>query len=89
MTHGNPCVTRHAKANACVTHDKSCVHMHVNGEIYKKGREISSYRTRATKRKGRKKIEKKKKREKERKGREKEGEKEISVPTVGTCWTKK
>ena len=35
MTHGKPCVTRHAKANACVTHGKPCVHMHANGHAYK------------------------------------------------------
>ena len=30
MTYDKPCVTRHAKANACV-------HMHVNGKVYKSG----------------------------------------------------
>ena len=28
---------RHAKANACRTHGKPCVHMHVNGEVNTRG----------------------------------------------------
>ena len=30
-THGLPCVTMHAKANACRTHGKPCVHLHGHG----------------------------------------------------------
>ena len=37
VTHGKPCVTRHAKANACVTYGKPCVHMHENGHAFKMG----------------------------------------------------
>ena len=74
VTHGKPCVTRHAKANACVTHGKPCGHMHVNGHAYKwdmfleegggAGKE---------KRKGGK---ERKKENKEKKGKGKEREKE-------------
>ena len=89
VTHDKPCVTGHAKANACVTHGKSCVHMHANGEVYKKGGK--SFRKGGEEQKGKEGIkkERRKKIEREKKGRVKEGEKEISVPIVGTRRTKK
>ena len=37
MTHSKPCVTMHAKENACRTHGKPCVHMHGTWNVYKMG----------------------------------------------------
>ena len=74
MTHGKPCVTKHAKANACVTHGKPCVHMHANGNIYKMGEDqfVEEGRSRKERRRKnkRERKERKKEREKEKKGRE-------------------
>ena len=72
------CVTRHAKVNVYWTHGKPCVHMHANGEVYKR-------REKSIRRGGEEQNGKKGK----KKGREEEGEKEICVPTVGTHRTKK
>ena len=68
VTHGKPCVTRHAKENACRTHGKPCVHMHANGEVYKRGGK--SVRREGEEQKGKegKKREKKKKKERGVKG---------------------
>ena len=74
MTHGKPCVIRHAKANACVTHGKPCVHMHANGHVYKMGGDqfVEEGRSRKERRRKKKKErkERKKERDKEKKGRE-------------------
>ena len=35
VTHGKPCVIRHAKENKCVTHGKPCVHKLANRHAYK------------------------------------------------------
>ena len=72
MTHGKPCVIRHAKANAC-RHGKPCVHMHVNGEVYKRGGKSVHRGGEEQKGKEGKKKEKKKgeREEKERERREK------------------
>ena len=66
-----------------MTHGKPCVHMHVNGEVYKRGGK--SVHRGGEQQKGKQ----GKKKEKEKKGREKEEEKEIGVPTIGTSQTKK
>ena len=67
-------VLRHAKASACVTHGKPCVHMHANGHIYKMGGDQFVEERRSKKERRRKKRmerkERKKEREKEKKGRE-------------------
>ena len=72
-----------------MTHGKPCVHMHVNGEVYKRGGKLVCREGEQQKGKKGKKKREEKKREKEKKGRDKEGEKEICVPTVGTFRTKK
>ena len=56
MTYDKPCVTRHAKANACV-------HMHVNGKVYKSGGKSVCRGGEQQKGKEGKKIEKEKKKE--------------------------
>ena len=69
-----------ARANACVTNDKPCVHMHAIGHAYKMGGQfIEERRSRKerrmkkkTERKERKKEERKKEREKEKKKKERE-----------------
>ena len=69
-----------AKANACVTHGLPCVHMHVNVEVYKRGRKPA--RRGGEQQKG-KEGKKKRKKEREREERETErGEKEFDIPTV-------
>ena len=72
MTHGKPCVTRHAKANACVTHGKPCVQMHANGLAYKMGGQFVEEGRVERKGEGKRKEKerKEKDREKEKKGRE-------------------
>ena len=60
----------HAKANACVTHGKPCVHMHVNGEIYKRGGKL--VRRGGEQQKGKEGRKKRRKKEKEREERERE-----------------
>ena len=104
MTHGKPCVTRHAKENACVsmakenacvTHGLPCVHMHVNVEVYKRVRK--PVRRGGEQKKGKEgKKKEEKKREKEKKGRQKEGNRnltflysKIGFLTVKTRRTKK
>ena len=86
-------VTRHAKANACVTHGKPCVHMHANGHVYQMGGDQFVEEGRSIKKKGegKRKGRERKERERERRRRkeEKNGEKEICVPAVGTRRTKK
>ena len=83
-----PCVPRHAKANACVTHGKPYVHMHGTWNDYKwDGDQFVKGGRNKKERKERKR--RKKEREKEKKGRDEEGEKEIGIPTVGTHPTKK
>ena len=73
MTHGKSCVTRHAKANACRTHGKPYVHMHVNGEVYKRGgNQFVEEERNKNERKEKKKREEKKER-KRRKGERKRG----------------
>ena len=69
MTHGKPCVTKHAKANACVTHGKPCVHMIANGHIYNMGGDqfIEEGRSRKEKRRKKKRERKESKKERERK----------------------
>ena len=66
-------MARHAKANACVTHSKPCVHMHANEHAYKMGGQFveggRSIKERRRKKK-RKRKERKKERENEKKGRE-------------------
>ena len=85
-----PYVKRHAKATTCRTHGKPCVHMHVNGEVYKMGyKSVHRGGEEQKGKEGKKEKKEKKKKEKEKKGREKEKEKEIGVPTVRTCRTKK
>ena len=67
MTHGKPCVTRHAKANACVTHGKPCVHMYGtwNGYKWDGDQFVEGGRNKKEmKEKGKGKEEKKKKKEK-------------------------
>ena len=67
MTCGKPCVTRHAKENACV-------HMHANGHVYKMGGDqfVEEGRSRKERRRKQKRERKeiKKEIEKEKKGRE-------------------
>ena len=75
MTHDKPCVTRNAKENACG--HMACVHMHFDGELYKRGGK--SVRRGGEQQKGK---QRKKNKKKEKKGREKEREKKISVSTV-------
>ena len=73
MTHDKSCVTKHAKANTCVTHGKPCVHMHANGHIYKMGGEQFVEEGTERKGKGKKKREineRKREKDKEKKGRE-------------------
>ena len=85
VTHGKPCVTRHVKANACV-------HMHTNGHVYKMGGHfIEEGRSRKERRRKKKmeRKERKKERERRRKKGEKEREKEICIPKVESCRTKK
>ena len=94
MTHGKPCVTRHAKANACV-------HMHANGHAYKwdvfvEGggeQEMKREREEMREKEERKEREKRRKRkEKEKKERDEGGRlflpQFISILTVGTRWAK-
>ena len=80
------CVTKHAKENVCRKHGKPYVHMHANGEVYKRGgKSVLKGGEQQKGKEGKKKKKKKKtKREKEKKGREKEGEKEINILTVRT-----
>ena len=75
-----------ACANACVTYSKPCIHMHANGEVYKRRGKLVRRGREQQKRKEGKKIEKKKK---EQKGKEEKGEKEIGIPMVKTRRTKK
>ena len=75
MTHGKPCVIRHAKANACVIHGKPCVHMHAYEHAYKMGGDQfvgEGSRKKRRRKKKRERKERKKEREKEKKGRERE-----------------
>ena len=77
-----------ARANACVTNGKPCVHMHADGHAYKMGGQFleeGGSRKERKRKKKRERKERKKKKKKKKKGREKE----IRVPTVGTGWTKK
>ena len=75
--HGKPCFNM-----------LPCVHMHANGEVYKRGG--NQFLEEEGNKKERKETkEKKNKREKEKKGREKEGEKVIGVSMVETYRTKK
>ena len=69
MTHGKPCVIKHAKANSCVTHGKPWVHMRTNGHIYKMGGDqfIEEGRSRKEKKRKKKMERKESKKERERK----------------------
>ena len=62
------CDTWPCKENACVTHGKPCVHMHVNGEVYKRGGK--SVRRGREQQKGTEGKKRRKKREREERERE-------------------
>ena len=58
-----------ACANACVTYSKPCIHMHANGEVYKRRGKLVRRGREQQKRKEGKKIEKKKKRAERERGK--------------------
>ena len=66
------CVTKHAKENVCRTHGKPYVHMHANGEVYKRGEK--SVLKGGEQQKGKEGKKKKKKKDKKREREEREGE---------------
>ena len=66
-----------ARANACVTHGKPCVHMHANGHAYKMGGQfVEKGRRRKERKRKKKKKRVRKERKKERKGEKKKRKRE-------------